>query len=474
MDDDIIVDAVIVDDDTGKPAPLAPDTILTPCHHGCTCGLHQQVLYGGLVDRHEPTTLDHGEMGLLVEAVGDASRLLNGYHDYFRKLRAAATQTHGQAHRALHDLALTLDSDVLRKACAERERVDAAYADLTPAQRHPAPRWLKAMAVVTVIGMGGFDAYFFQQIFLDILQVPKGSPWWKQDIGLVAAAVLAVGVVGTGRILAGPIWRMTHRWRRPVSPDDPPPRRAVRVMRVLAVGVAPAITFFVLGWWANYRGQVALLDQQNSLYDRNNIAFESPFAVALLLVSMAVTVIVLEILVYNPYQADLKHAERARARVRKEIRRRRDTAAKAVDAHASTWGDLRSARDEVIAFVHAELARPWQTVILPARLRHGRAGPTSVDTKHNVNIELMPGDGSAGTEQVRITYQVFEGMAQPQPAPGPLAEVVRTVIELDPDKLRARQRQLEQALRAQFGGLAPADPAAPPGEAGPEHDGKAA
>jgi hypothetical protein len=245
-------------------------------------------------------------------------------------------------------------------------------------------------------------------------------------------------------------------------------------MRVLAVGAAPAMTFFVLGWWASYRGQAAVQEQLNHLNHTRNSAIESPFAVALLLVSMAVTVIVLEILVYNPYQADLKRAVRAQARVRKEIRARRDRAAKAVDAHAITWGDLRSARDEVIAFVHAELARPWQTVILPARLRHGRAGPTSAETKHSVNIELMPGDGTAGTEQVQITYQVFAGMVQPQPAPGPLAEVVRTVIELDPDKLRARQRQLEQALRAQFGGLAPPDSAAPPDEPGPGRNGQEA
>ena len=54
MDDDGIVDAEIVDDgDDGSssgPARLLPgDTILAPCHHGCTCGLHQQTVYGDRV-----------------------------------------------------------------------------------------------------------------------------------------------------------------------------------------------------------------------------------------------------------------------------------------------------------------------------------------------------------------------------------------------------------------------------------------
>ena len=99
------------------------------------------------------------------------------------------------------------------------------------------------------------------------------------------------------------------------------------------------------------------------------------FPVMLLLLSLALTVVVLELLVYNPYQADLRRAERALAKVRKQVRSCSDEAAEAIDAHEIAWRDLRSTRDEVISFVQATLARPWQTVILPARLRHGKAGP---------------------------------------------------------------------------------------------------
>jgi hypothetical protein len=464
VDDDEVIDAEIVDDNAVRPAPLAPDTILTPCHHGCTCGLHQQTVYGDRVPEHPPTVLDHGEMGLLVEAVGEATRLLNGYHDFFRKLRATATQTHGQASRALLELAVTLDGDALRRACAEHDRVEEAYADITPAERHPAPLWLKAMAVVAAIGMVVFDAYFFQQIFLNIMQVSLSDPFWKRGIGLVAALVLAIGVVATGRILAAPIWRTGRRWRRSASPDEPPPGRAARFMRVAAVGATPALTFFVLGWWASFRGQVAVVDQLNVINGTNNLAIPSVFAVAMLLLSLAVTVITLEILIYNPYQADLRRAERAREEARKQISVTSDAAAKAIDAHEIAWRDLRSARDEVIGFVQAELARPWQTIILPARLRHGRAGPTSAQTNYNVKIELTPADGDRGavpgTGQVRITYSIFDGMAQPQPSPGPLAEVVRAVMDLDPDRLRDRQGQLEQTLRGRLGGPGPAADAA--------------
>src|SRR5262249_12245806 len=102
----------------------------------------------------------------------------------------------------------------------------------------------------------------------------------------------------------------------------------------------------------------------------------------------------------------------------------------------------------------AELARPWETIILPARLRHGRAGVKSIEPKHDVRIELSKasnGTAVAGTDQVQITYQIFEGMTQPQPGPGPLAEAVRAVIDLDHGSLGREQRRLEQILQEQFG-----------------------
>jgi hypothetical protein len=176
---------------------------------------------------------------------------------------------------------------------------------------------------------------------------------------------------------------------------------------------------------------------------------------------------VLELLVYNPYQTDLRRAERALAKVRKQVTVRSDEVTEAIDAHEIAWRDLRSTRDEVISFVLAALARPWQTVILPARLRHGKAGPTPVGPKSVVKIE-MPATGavngeSAGADQVRITYQIFDGVPQPQPGPGPLAEAVRAVLDLSPDDLRRRQRRLEEQVIGQLGQEAPRD-AAPPEE----------
>ena len=224
---------------------------------------------------------------------------------------------------------------------------------------------------------------------------------------------------------------------------------------MLAVGAAPAAIFFVLGWWASFRGQAAVHDQLLTLHYNLGPVIPSSLGVMLLLLSLALTVVVLEILAHNPYHAQLKRSERVLARARRQITGKADAAARAVEAHEIAWRDLRSARDEVISFVRTELARPWQDVILPARLRHGRAGPKSAAAEYGVKIELAParanGNGAVGVEQVQISYQIFEGMAQPQPGPGPLAEVVRTVLELDPDGLKKELSRLEGQLYAQFG-----------------------
>jgi hypothetical protein len=384
-------------------------------------------------------------MGLLIKGVRDTTLMLNSFHELLRKHRAVTVETYSQALRALRNLRTALNGDAMRRASAERDRVEEAYADLTPDERQPAPLWLKAIAVAAFAGMLAVDAAFFQQIFLNILQIStENDSKLKQDIGLVAAAIMAIGLVAAGRILAGLVWRMRRRWRRP---GEPPPHPAIRVARVAAVCAAPAATFYVLGWWATYRGLAAAQETPMT---------PPPTGVLLLLLSLALTVVVLEILVYNPYRAQLKHAERGLKRARRSITASFDAAERALQAHETAWSDLRSARDEVIALTYTELGRPLQETILPARLRHGRAGPKSIEADYGVQIEIVPAvhndDGTIRRlETIQISYQHFAGMAQPQPAPGPLAEVIRAEFARDPEVLRKELSRLEQQLDAYLG-----------------------
>jgi hypothetical protein len=471
-----IVDAVIVDEEEeakrdqekAKPRPpLSAGTVMVPCHHGCTCGLHQQTVYGDLVDEHKKTILDNGEMGELAQAVYDTTRMLNSFHNRFVELRGTTIRTHHRAQRALRDLTTSLTGAEFRKARVELDRIEATYADLSPDERHPAPWWLYTLWILSMLFMAAFDAYFFQQTFLNILGVSPNDPIWKRDIGLVVALVLAIGMIATGRILAGPVWRLRHSWRRPYGPDEPPLRRRHRWGRIGGLLATPAAMFGILAWWAQYRGTVAMEDQVNAQNGTNFQVIAPPIGVALLLLSLALTVVVLEVLVYNPYCAQRKRAEKQLAKAREGGTVIFEAAAKAVEEHEIAWGNLRSARDEVISFAHAELVRPWREVILPSRLRHGKAGPDAIEAKYGAKIEVIPDETSADgvnrLAEVRITYQLFEDITQPQPGPGPLAEVVRAVLDLDPKALKEELDRLDRQLHgdpaeANSSGPSPAEP----------------
>jgi len=362
-----------------KPLP-GQDTLLVPCHHGCTCGLHVQVTYGSRVPRHDASVLDHGEMGVLAEAAEQAQRRGDAYHAYLARRRELTQQARNRARKLLSDLELLLaDRDSRR---SERAELAEQRAVLPPDRREPAPRWLKATAVAAAVALAAFDAYFFQQAFLDILGITSQDAWWKQEVGLLAALIFAVGVITVGRMLSGPVWRISGHWRRPASPDDKPPGRLRLIVRVLATVAPAAAILYVLGLWALVRAQVAAGGST------------APTPVMLLLLSLALTVIVLEVLVYNPYQAAVTRDKRE---VRRLLKANRE-AAHALTVADLAWRDLRSGQDEVIGLIHAELLRPWHTVILPARLRHGRAGPDPVPPRVRGGGEDRPGSARPGRD----------------------------------------------------------------------------
>jgi hypothetical protein len=448
--DEEIVEGEIVDEvPDGQPAAQGPeplpgqDTILVPCHHGCTCGLHAQVTYGSRVPQHDADVLDHGEMGLLAEAAEQAERRGDAYHAYLARRRELTQQARNRAKKLLTELELLLaDRDARR---AERTELAEQRAALPPDKREPAPRWLKATAIAAAVALVAFDAYFFQQAFLDILQITRRDVWWKQEVGLLAALIFAVGVITVGRMVSGPVWRISCRWRRPAGPDDKPPGRLRLTVRAL-VTVAPAVAIlYVLGLWALVRARAAAGGDID------------PAPVMVLLLSLALTVIVLEVLVYNPYQAAVTRDKREVRRLLKADREASD----ALTAADLAWRDLRSGQDEVISLIHAEMLRPWHTVILPARLRHGRAGPDPVPPEYGVEVRVVPVSpvrkGNVGIDLVQITYRIFKGVEQPQPSPGPLAETVRSVMELHPEDLLARHRDLQERLRALTEASAPTE-----------------
>ena len=430
----------------GEVVPVEPEAVL-PCHHGCNCRLHEQVVYGQRVPDHPPEVLDQGEMGLLTEAAEQATRRLNAFHDHLRQQRRIVVEARDRAQRALGEFAALVSDGGVARARAERDAVEERFADLPADERRPAPRWLSVLAVAGIVVVGVFDALFFQKAFTDILNVQVHGFRPERYVGLLAAALLAVGLFIAGRILAEPLWRLARSWRTPAGPDQPPPSRRTVMMRISLLVAGPGAILFVFGYWAHLRGFMARQETRSAGPDYAGFTAE-PFEVAMLLLTMALVVILLEVLTFNPYQTAIKGAERELRRREKEVRQAGDRAGAAIAAYEAAWRDLRSYRDEVIAMVRAELARPWHEVILPARLRHGRASPVPVPPDRGE-------DAATGAEVVdtaeppQVVYRIFQGVDQPQPGLGPLAETVRAVRELRPDDLTERHARLRDRLAEQ-------------------------
>jgi len=286
-------------------------------------------------------------------------------------------------------------------------------------------------------------------------------------------------------VLSVPVWRLVGTWHRPFGPDDSPRwHLARRMIRFLAIAAVPAVLVWVIVIWAVLRGY---LNQDGS--------YPVPsYAVVLLVLILAATTMGLEILVSNPYARADREAAADVGQATAQYQKLRSRSGESLAVLEREWRNLRSARDELLSKARVEMGRAWETLILPARLRHGRAG---VSPPPLIGVEPRPdpdggaplmlrgldqnapsstaddvGEGARGEldeKDVHAVLQFFSGVHQPPPGLGPLAETVRAVTELSPEGLREERDQMcrliEQRYLPEVGEvLAPTSPqaAAPP------------
>jgi hypothetical protein len=406
----------------GLSVPLA-------CGHGCTCRLHDQVrLVPGIPDRR-PEDLDHGEMAALVIASREATILLDGFHDRLRLLREAVVRSHRLVRDGLDTMRALEKQQLVVHARTRQVEVRRRLSDLEPDQlRRPSTvvRWAGA---VVIAGIALFDTLFFFQSLLDVLAVPAGTPWALTAPNALPGLVLALGLIIAGGILAGPCWRLSRGLRSAPEPGWSRTRRALRIFfRTMAVVTLPLVLLGVLGLWASIRGQMAI-----------DAAFLPPdWTVVVLLLSLSLIAMAIEIRLGNPFAKEWHDADHALERaVAQHNRLRAEVNARIADLEVH-WRNLRSARDEMLSLLRVELARPWEDLILPARLRHRKAGD-------------LPPRPAATDWSNRETLSVFAGVDQPVPGPGPLAEVIRQIEDYRPEPLGQELQRIAIKLDGQVG-----------------------
>ncbi|MFI6579237.1 hypothetical protein ACIBFB_25915 [Nocardiopsis sp. NPDC050513] len=460
-------------DDPGAsrdPVPERWDMLPFPCHHGCNCGLHELTVYGSLVNAHHPDALDNGEMAALVEAGERASIMLHESRDRFVAGPVETQRARSRASRAVARLERHCEGGELIRAARRLSALESDYAHYNQADRAPTGRPLRILTAAVLGILVVFDAWYFQSLFSRLLGLAEDDP--LKWVGALVGGVIGAALYLAGYLLAGPVRDLRAHWRadraaRRVEDgaEGVPRRRWVRGLWPWLLVAFPVLAILVFAYWAMLRFAVDVGARQE----------EAPVEAVFLFLLMALTLMGLEIVSRNPYADRHRSLERAYQDRRGEADRLCEEAAEAVTEYEEAWRGMRALRDEGLTMARRELGRAWSRMILPARLRHGRAGwesPTlrgmaSPDSFHAPNGNGAHGNPARGVngvggdtappraaemsaEDVERLYQFFENIRQPVPGLGPLAEVIRAIPELDPGDVRVRFDRVEQRMNWQY------------------------
>lgn len=441
-----------------------------PCHHGCNCSLHQQTIYGSLVEEHRPDQLDNGEMAALVEAGEKAVDMLHGSRRRFIDGPLDTQRARSQAARAISRMERFQANRRLSAAERELRSLERDYDHYNQADKAP-PRWyISWLTLLVLVIVVVFDAWYFQTLFSRLLRVEEDSPW--KFLGMFIGGVIGVALLLAGYLLAGPIRDVRAHWRRSRTATkarsetssregEETVRRRFRLPGGVwpwLVGAFPVLAIAVFSYWAMLRFAVEVEDRTK----------ETPGEGLLLFLLMALTLMGLEIINRNPYLERRKRLLKAYDREKAEAERLNEEAAQAVGDYEEKWRQMRGLRDEGLTMARKELGRAWSRIILPARLRHGRAGWESPEVRGASSAHVSTpspgtnGSGPGGSPEADLPeaemsaadlerlYQYFANIRQPVPGLGPLAEVVRSVPELDPTETRTRFDRAEQLMLWQY------------------------
>jgi len=401
-------------------------------------------------------TIDNAEMRSLLAAVQSGYEAVRGDPRLARRRHAAQT-TASRARRGLDDLDLRLRSGTIRRLAGEATEARTRAAR----SRRPA-RWLRAIRWPVVLSVGVFDTWYFSTVFRfltsstgDRGREAHGFAAFMERFAAVAPGlVLAITLAACGAALLHPLraWSSAAR-RRAASRDisgEPSPRRtdqragglrdlAVRHgLQLLPVGFV-AIVLYVVADWAGLRARPGV-DAARQGYPLE--------AVMLLMIVLSLGAIAVKIMADDPDGEDEAAARRRLAVHRAVFLWRSRRASTHLGAHESAWSDLRTLRDELLGLLRLKSVSAWEAFILRTRALHHRAG----------DITATPVDGSPVIDETgRLALPEFENLRQPRPELGPLLEICRLIVELDPSALRQRKERIDaEYLRQLADGQRPA------------------
>jgi len=428
---------------------------ITPCTHGCVCGLRDMIESARETERRAATTIDNAEMRALLGAVQ------SGYEDIradprLPERRHAAQAAFSAAWAYLDDLELRLKAGVVGRAAGEADRA-GVRADASRRR----PRWLRLIRWPVVLSVGAFDTWYFTQVFRYLTSSTgdkgKGQSGFagllEQYAAYAPGMVLAVTIAVSGVLLLVPL-RAWSAAARNVSSWEPgreeggdgtddgqsweefrtgrSRRRFVRITFYL-LPIAFVLTLLtVIADWAGLRAAYPTPPERGYPKD----------SVALLLVMLSVGAIAVKIAADDPDGEDVAAAGRRLAVTRAMYLRRSRRAGALIGRYESSWSDLRTLRDELLGLLRLKAVSAWEAFILRTRALHHGAG----------NIAAIPAGApleSADADN-RLILPEFENVLQPRPELGPLNEICRLIGEFPPSILLARKEKIDNEYLRQL------------------------
>ncbi len=373
-----------------------------------------------------PEQIRESENAILAKAHSQAVAVLVEENPTIKKLASLADRSYRKAEATLEKVEKFINIASAAEARLKHQQVLDLHANDGAEDRRRRPTWALWALWPTIIFSSVFEAIYLGENFRELLDIGEGQTflYWA---AYLPAIVLMVALMLAGTMLAQALFRRRSRterrlllpelMKRLVLPQTREPGDLPWPSWVLPVAFTAAV-FSVLTAWALIRAYLATANggrlQDYELY------------AAATLVLLAVAVVVLKIVTYNPYAYSANDAERLLKRADKRSTRLVDKVRTHVSRHQEHWMGLNIG----ISAVEAKAQRVINDAVI-------RVLEVRSNAEQPVVTELSPPELDTGA--LKYAYDV-ETRCHPDKLNEKLARQAEAVTE----QFRAQQQQQQQ------------------------------
>ncbi|MEV6155444.1 hypothetical protein AB0L53_34395 [Nonomuraea sp. NPDC052129] len=419
------------------------------CHHGCDCWQRNFDMYLQTTPAREPEQLDNLESHALLSAKKRASQLVRQQAEQMDALRGGLISKYHEAQSSLAELRAIVCGGALGNATQDLWRLrEARIATLTPRR----PLWLRIIVWPTIVAVGGFDTWYFRNVFQKFIG-NSDINGLEEILTLLPGITLTVGLLISGTTLGEPVHRAIrlHTGRQKTRHGFGRFLAGLGYWAFLLL--LPSMLLLVAASWAVQRTREANATSAQS-GDVTQLALPQDF-VTILIVTLTLCAFALKIAAHDAYASQEFDARWRLRKARRASKRRVREAGADVRRHSVAWSNLSALRDDLISRISERYSEAYQFMMY-ARGFHEKAGslpPAFSNTER----------GSSLRDRVQPE---LAGVIGPEPEFGALHQVEEAIQRFRPDSLEEELRILREEWIAQLSTGMSVSPTAQPAPGG--------